>query len=401
MRATMTGSLALTSKAAARGRGQNPTYNRALTRFKSHEMKVAGMQIGEHHMLQGDGVVGIGGDDHIAPHLLALRLHLAEIGEHVVVELDHIGAGREVGDHVLAEIRTEDEGVATASAEEVVVARPALDHVVGVIADQKVVEGRTDNVLEVAEDVALGVAPLRQPGAEVDHDAGGGVGIAQGVDAFVAAEEIGAGAALDVIVAGPALNDVVETVADQRIAVRGADNVLEVAEDIALGVAALRQPLAEVDEHARRRLGIAQGVDAFVAAEEVGAGAALDGVVAAAALDVIVAGPALNDVVETVADQRIAVRGAENGLEVAEDIALGVAAKRQSLAEVDEHARRRVGIAQGVDAFVAAEEVGAGAALDGVVAAAALDVIVAGPALNDVVETIAHQDVVEGRADDV
>src|SRR6266446_1942022 len=346
MRATMTGSLALTSKAAARGRGQNPTYNRALTRFKSHEMKVAGMQIGEHHMLQGDGVVGIGGDDHIAPHLLALRLHLAEIGEHVVVELDHIGGGREVGDHVLAEIRTEDEGVAAASAEKVIVARPALDHVVGLIADQKVVGGRTDNVLEVAEDVALGVAALRQPLAEVDQNARRRVGIAQGVDAFVAAEEVGAGAALDgvvaaaaldVIVAGPALNDVVEAVADQRIAVRGADNVLEVAEDIALGVAAKRQSLAEVDEHARRRVGIAQGVDAFVAAEEVGAGAALGGVVAAAALDVIVAGPALNDVVETIAHQDVVEGRADDVGEVRERVALGVAALRQATAEVDQN----------------------------------------------------------------
>src|SRR5207237_1379071 len=190
----------------------------------------------------------------------------------------HIDAGREVGDHVLAEIRTEDKGVAAASAEKVIVARPALDHVVGVIADQKVVGGRTDDVLEVAGDVALGVAALRQPRAEVDQNARWRVGIAQGVDAFVAAEEVGAGAAfdgvvaaaaLDVIVAGPALNDVVETVAEQRIAVRGADNVLEVAEDIALGVAAKRQPIAEVDEHATRRIRIAQRVDAGAAIERI------------------------------------------------------------------------------------------------------------------------------------
>src|SRR5437660_9160823 len=86
-----------------------------------HEQEVAGMQAARGDVLQRDGV-GAMSDHGIGTDLLHRRLHRGEIREHRMVELDMVGALPEVGYGVVAERRTEHEGIASVSAGQDVVA---------------------------------------------------------------------------------------------------------------------------------------------------------------------------------------------------------------------------------------------------------------------------------------
>ena len=67
----------------------------------------------------------------------------------------------------------------------------------------------------------------------------------------------------------------------------------------------LRVGVAEVDEHAGPRLGVAGGVDAVAAVERVGAGTAVEEVVALVALQGVVAALAEEQVGRAAADQEV------------------------------------------------------------------------------------------------
>src|SRR5581483_38258 len=147
----------------------------------------------------------------------------------------------------------------------------AVDDVVVGIAGELVDFGRTDDVLEVEQDVARGVAAadLRQRRyqkavafeSEVDGYARARVLVADGVVAAAGLQGIGAGAALD---------DVVEAVAGEHVGMGGTAEVVDQGQEIAAGVAVLhrlRNGLVEalqiqIDGHALGRAGIARGVAA-------------------------------------------------------------------------------------------------------------------------------------------
>ena len=110
-------------------------------------------------------------------------------------QVELVGAGREVGDHVMAAVvleplegvgpRPAAEGVVAQTANQQVIAAPAIedvvaqaavDHVVAVIAGQGVVEVRAGEVFDTGQGVrARAEGVLRSEQAEVDRDPGGGV----------------------------------------------------------------------------------------------------------------------------------------------------------------------------------------------------------------------------------
>ena len=118
---------------------------------------------------------------------------------------------------------------------------------------------------------------------------------------------------------------------------------------------------------------VVEAVGALVAPQNVVAATAHQRVVAAAAEQIVVALVALDDVGVVVARKPVAVFRAAQILEVAEGVALGMAADRPAGVEIGDHAGIRAKIAQPVDALAAVEQVAAGAAADGVVAEPAVE----------------------------
>jgi hypothetical protein len=96
------------------------------------EVEIVDGQAGLQDVAQDDEVVGIEGDHGVGADLRGMIENIVEVVEEGVVELDHVagpGPGGEAEDGVLAEIRTEDEGV---------IPGPAVERVVADAADQAV-----------------------------------------------------------------------------------------------------------------------------------------------------------------------------------------------------------------------------------------------------------------------
>ncbi len=160
----------------------------------------------------------------------------------------------------------------------------------------------------------------------VHRDAGRSVGVVGRVDAGAADQDVGAGSALEDVVALPAvegvgagpagkgivavvaLNEVGVGVAGEMVGIAATKQVLDagvvVARRLETGGAVARAGLAEVDLDAPAD-GIVRRVDAGPAVDEVGSPAAVDHVIAVAADDGVVAVLAAEIVAEPGADQKI------------------------------------------------------------------------------------------------
>ena len=119
-----------------------------------------------------------------------------------------------------------------------------------------------------------------------------------------------------------------------------------------------------------------EAIGALVAPQPVAAGAADEHVVAAAAEQLVETLIAFEHIAGGVAGKPVAVFRPAQILEIAERVALRMAADRLAGAQIDDHAGVGAEIAQPVDAFAAVEQVAAGTAADGVVAEPAVDRVV-------------------------
>ncbi|MNM78811.1 hypothetical protein D3C81_907290 [compost metagenome] len=162
-------------------------------------------------------------------------------------QVEFVGAGREVSDHVMATVALEPlEGIAprppgqgviaqatnqqviAAPAAEDVVAKTAIDRVVSVVAGQGIVEVRADEVFDTGQGVSAGtesVLPTRQ--AEADRHPSRGVGVTGRVDTRAAIKDVIALAAEEQIIAGATMQLVVAgTGSEHIVAVAGIDDVV-------------------------------------------------------------------------------------------------------------------------------------------------------------------------------
>ena len=142
------------------------------------------------------------------------------------------------------------------------------------------------------------------------------------VGPVTAVEHVVASAAVELVVAAVdqhvvafhAVHQVGLIVPVELVAMPRADQVLDIGEDIALGVAARipadQQEGIERDTHALVRVVVGRPIDAVAAIEPVGAGAAIEEIVVVFAVELVVAGAAEQDVVVVTAEQVVVVLAA-------------------------------------------------------------------------------------------
>ena len=162
-------------------------------------------------------------------------------------------------------------------------AAAAAIETVGVDAgDKGIVVGAADGILDVHIGIALGITAGTGAGIQIDRDRRVGGCIR---------DRIGTAAA--------AIETVDGSIGDKGIVMRAADQILDVGQGIALGIAAAGGSGRQIDGHAGSRAGVAGGIVAGSAAGQyIGAGAAFkitaaagaadNGVVAAAAIQGVV-----------------------------------------------------------------------------------------------------------------
>src|SRR5262245_26584476 len=206
--------------------------------------------------------------------------------------------------------------VETAHAMERVAAALAVQNISAVVALELVVVARAGQVLDGHERVAGGIAAAGKAGQQRHGHGGRRSVIGSGIDAITAIEIVGAAVAFQRIVAAIAIDVVVLVAAPQPIVVLRADEIFDVDEDIAFGLAAVAVTNAgmKIDDHAGVGGTVIGGITATLlatAVEIVGALAARENV-AAGALEMIVAAIAVEEPVVTVGARKIiASLGAE------------------------------------------------------------------------------------------
>ena len=166
--------------------------------------------------------------------------------EHVIAAeaLEHIGAVPAVQRVV---ILAAPQAVGAAVAVERVFSAPAVERVVAVVAGQGIRVGGADENLDVVEVVALGVAALADTGRQRDEDPRRRSLVGHRIDALAAVHLVGAGAADQIVVAFHAPQQVVFSIPVELVVIPRALQVLDIDEDVALGVAA-RIPTADQQE---------------------------------------------------------------------------------------------------------------------------------------------------------
>src|SRR5690606_29819360 len=91
--------------------------------------------------------------------------------------------------------------------------------------------------------------------------------------------------AVDAVAAGPADEDLVAAIADQRVCEAAADEMLDAVEPVTLGIAAAARPGLEVDRDRHRVAAVIDGVDPVAADQRVGPSATLEQVIPAAPVE--------------------------------------------------------------------------------------------------------------------
>ena len=242
--------------------------------------------------------------------------------------------------------------------------------------------GRSEHALEIGEDVTVGVGTAGKPFRQVDGDGLGGPGKAQRVVATAAVQRVSAAGALDRVVAGIAGDLVGIDVADQQVPGGPTEQVLDIGEPVAFGVAALAGPHRHVDGDAEGRGRVIERVFARTAVDAVLACATGEDVVALTGQQRIGATPAghgvgaitrVQEIGETITGQPVVFDRTDDVGNPRQHVAFGVAALADAAGEVHgdgRHGRRIVGrvgstaTRQGVGALTAREHVVAGVARD-------------------------------------
>ena len=282
--------------------------------------------------------------------------------------------------------------VAASAAVQRVVAGTALEHVVGAIAGQRVVEGAAPEVFDADQRVeARTRGVLRPRQRQADGHCAGGAGVGGGVHPRTAIQRVVPRPALQPVVAAQAQQRVVAGAAGQGVVAGGAREQLvagtqggcsarpvgELQElDAADGVVAVAAGHA-VDDSEALRDGVVghrvvrevaskgNGVDAGIADDRVVAGAAQQRVVAAAADQRVVAAQAFQRVVATVAgDQIVEVTAAADVLDIGQRVRGAVAVLCHAGGQIDVDARSGAQVVHPIYTALAVDQVVALAALE-------------------------------------
>ena len=325
-------------------------------------------------------VIVIRSDQHLDRHQgIALRI-AADADAAIQRDMDCRSRSRIVGRiDAIAAI----EQIRARAADQRVVARPAVQLVVARIAGQRVIARRPDQVLDADQHVALGIAAMRDAGAQIHRNRRGRRRIVRGIAAIAAIERVRTRAADQRVVAKPARQHVGPGITGQRVVVVRPDDVFDGDIGIALGGAAMADAGGQIDIDPGVRIGIVRAVVAIAAVQRVGPLAAHQRVVAPAALQ---------QVGRRIADQRVGIGPADHVLDAHQHVALGHVARRGRAVQMHRHRALRIGIVGGVEPAAADQRVGAIAADQRVIASAAIDHVRA---------RIAGQRVVERRSGQV
>ena len=184
----------------------------------------------------------------------------------------------------------------------------------------------------------------------------------QGVVAFSADQRVIALASLQTVVtssslqtvgAAASLQTIPSRVAHDLVVIPRADDVLDPADPIALGMAAGPGPGGKVDRDSRCRCAVVddvlsrtpvQRVRALCANQSVVAHASLETVVTSTALQTVRAGATLQNVPGSIAGELIPICGAHDALDSADPVALGMTAGAGPGGEIDRDPRRRCAV---------------------------------------------------------
>ena len=256
------------------------------------------------------------------------------------------------------------EGVGPEARDEGVVARTADEEAAGGPGREPVGEGRSEDVLDGDEAVALRVPAADDARREIDGDTGRRGGVVGGVAPGATVEGIGPRAAHEGVVARPAGEQVGGRIADEHVRAGRADHGFDPDQPVALGAAARAGPPGEGDADRVGGGGVVDGVAAAAALEDVGPEAGDEGVVARAAGEAAAALPG---------DETIGESGADGVLDVDEDIPLGGAPGDRPRGEIDADRGQGGGVVGGVRVGPAVEGVGPRPRDEGVVPCPALE----------------------------
>ena len=195
--------------------------------------------------------------------------------------------------------------VGTGHAFQHIIACAAIEAVVVVVSDQRVVVAAALQVLDRHQHIARGVAGGGdQAGAERDAHGAAGMRVAGGVAASTADQHIAAGAAFEHVITRASVDEVGVGIAQQLVGMVAAGEVFNVGEGVAGGIAQRRHLVGrEAGHHAGLGVGVAGRIRAVAALQRIGAGQAFEHVVAGIALQCVGAGIAEQGVVKAAAGQ--------------------------------------------------------------------------------------------------
>ena len=253
----------------------------------------------------------------------------------------------------------------------------AGQHIVLIVADQRVVERRSDQILYPRQRVALRVGTGARGPVQIGGDRRRRRGIAGGVSPFAALQHVRAAAADQQVVALAAIQRVRRRRAVQRVVAIRTEDVLDIGQLVALGVAAMRYRAVQMDLDALQRI----LRRALLAQEGRGIG---NRVAPRAAVDRVRARAAVDDIVAVVAGQRVVERRSGQILDTGIGIALGIAALARARLQV--RGNRDVG-------HFVADRVGPAAALDLVGAGTRDHHVVAITGVDDIARRVGKQHV--------
>ena len=318
----------------------------------------------------------------------------------------HRAGGIGVGGGITA--RPAIEHIGPAAADQGIVAKPAAQRFRRARADQHIGKVRTDDALDIADDIAGRLAARAFGDAvEIDGDRRAAARIVRRVDPRTAVDHIRAGAADESIVAdaaqqgvGPAGADqavvaraafqhVAGRTTDQGIVVLAADQMLDARQHIALRVAARARARGKVDGDRRAAGRIVRRVEAVAAHQRIRPRAADQHVVA------------------VLPDQRIGLRAADQSIvegraldhfDPGQHVARGIAAKARGAIGIDRDARPAGRIVRRVDPRPAVKAVRPRAADQRVIACPAREAVIAGLPQQEVVARAARDAVGIGAA---
>src|SRR5690606_33051760 len=212
-----------------------------------------------------------------------------------------------------------------------------------------------------------------------------------------------AAAAVEVVVAGPAVDRIGAVVAAQAVVLGRTVEILDGDQRVAGGDAGVDARVCQVDTDANVAFAVVGGIgtraaiqDVLVRAAEqyVVAALAVDPVVAPAAEQPIVAGAALDHVCAVAAAQVVGKSGPDNVLHAGKAVAEGLAEVQRRVEEIHPHTAARVLVGHRVGPAAAVQHVPPGPAVQRVVATPAQQAVVAAPAPQVVVRRVPRHAVV-------